>query len=540
MKRRVSVALVVALIIVIFLAAAGGIWYWMVHEVQPSQTSVNTASSTSEFSIPEWDVEFQIPAVLNDLVYNILNKQDQAAVATFSTQSLENIAPSCLANAGQGIGSLSRWLYSATDTDTIHIGEYEYGFIEPTANCAEPGYLPGGNFTVTTATQLYSQKTNELETAILNTLTSINSQPQVATTTQTTSTYQNTDYGISFEYPNDLIVKAADTAEGDYGLYTPYGPYQNASTTISLITVEISPSFYPGTNLKGAYFNLSVNKQLSKSQCLALTSQPGPNNGGGTITIGGVIFNWTRAETAAAGTYEFSENYSGYTNGACYEFNLGDTTGNDVSPTGTRMSSSANDISVLEGVLPSVKFTGLASTSSTNKKAPLAAETLTYTDPAGDLSFSYPNNFITIATGAFGFGLADVQLGQYDDGLEYVTPSSSNLFSNVEIQGISLYVLKNSIGTSAETCTDNGKYFPSGEMTTSTYNGIVWYEGVKTINTGIGTYVINHDFQTYQPSGCWDATFEWTLSSEVTGDATTTNEMDSLEGSVLSSVQFLK
>ena len=88
--------------------------------------------------------------------------------------------------------------------------------------------------------------------------------------------------------------------------------------------------------------------------------------------------------------------------------------------------------------------------------------------------------------------------------------------------------------------TDNGKYFPSGEMTTSTYNGIVWYEGVKTINTGIGTYVINHDFQTYQPSGCWDATFEWTLSSEVTGDATTTNEMDSLEGSVLSSVQFLK
>jgi hypothetical protein len=190
-----------------------------------------------------------------------------------------------------------------------------------------------------------------------------NSQSQSVTAVQTTSTYQNADYGISFEYPSNLTVKPGDAAEGDYGLYTPYGPYQNASTTVSLITVEIPSSLYPGTNLKGAYFNLSVNKQLSQSQCLALTSQPGPNNGGGKITIGGVVFNWTHAGSTAAGTDEFSENYSGYANGTCYEFNLGDTTGNDVSPTGTRMSGSANDIPALEGVLSSVKFTGSTSTS---------------------------------------------------------------------------------------------------------------------------------------------------------------------------------
>lgn len=367
-----------------------------------------------------------------------------------------------------------------------------------------------------------------------------NSQSQSATALQATSTYQNADYGISFDYPNDWTVKPGDTAEGDYGLYTPYGPYQNASTTISLVTVEIPPSLYPGTNLEGAYFNLTVNKKLSQSQCLALTSQSGPNNGGGVITIGGVVFNWNLSGGVGGGTDVFSRNYSGYTNGTCYEFNLGDATGNDVSLTGTKMSGSANDISVLEGMLPSVKFTGLASTSSTNTKAPLAAETLTYIDSAGDLSFSYPNNFATIATGMFGFGLADVPLGQYD-GLEYVTPSSSNLFSNVDIQGVSLYVLKNPIGTSAQTCTDNGKYFSSGTMTTSTYNGVVWYEGIgNPSNAGNDMYVIDHLFQTYQPSGCFDATFEWALNSEITGDATTTNEMDSLEGSVLSSVQFLK
>jgi hypothetical protein len=208
------------------------------------------------------------------------------------------------------------------------------------------------------------------------------SQSQDASAIQTTSTYQNTDYGISFDYPNNWTVKPADAAEGDYGLYTPYGPYQNASTTVSLVTVEISPSLYPGTNLKGAYFNLSVNKQLNQSQCLALTSQPGPNNGGGKITIGGVVFNWTRAGSTAAGTDEFSENYSGYTNGTCYEFNLGDATGNDVSPTGTRMSGSANDIPALEGVLSSVKFVSSAQNSPSSSTPASSSPHTTVTAPS--------------------------------------------------------------------------------------------------------------------------------------------------------------
>jgi hypothetical protein len=241
-----------------------------------------------------------------------------------------------------------------------------------------------------------------------------NSQSQSAATVQATSTYQNADYGVSFEYPSNLTVKPGDTAEGDYGLYTPYGPYQNASTTVSLITVEIPPSFYPGTNLEGAYFNLSVNKQLSQSQCLALTSQPGPNNGGGKTTIGGVTFNWTRAGSAAAGTDEFSENYSGYTNGTCYEFNLGDTTGNDVSPTGTRMSGSANDISVLEGVLPSVKFTGSAPSvkvTSENLRIPTSTEKLVSFDKYG--IFSTLPAFVSTSSYAGG---GEGPISDYSDG----------------------------------------------------------------------------------------------------------------------------
>ena len=173
--------------------------------------------------------------------------------------------------------------------------------------------------------------------------------------TQTTSTYQNADYGISFEYPSNWIVKPGDTANGDYGFYTQY----DSNTISSLITVEIPPSLYPGTNFEGGYFNLSIGKQLKQNQCSALLPPFGPNNiPDKVIVIDGVTFTRYAAGGVAAGTDEYAENYTGYTNGTCYEFNLGDTTGNDISPTGTKMSGSANDIPVLEGVLSSIKFTG--------------------------------------------------------------------------------------------------------------------------------------------------------------------------------------
>jgi hypothetical protein len=84
----------------------------------------------------------------------------------------------------------------------------------------------------------------------------------------------------------------------------------------------------------------------------------------------------------AAGTDEYTENYTGYTNGTCYEFNLGDTTGNDISPTGTKMAGDANDISILEGVLSSVKFTNSA------QNSPASAPTT----PSAPTAGTPPNN----------------------------------------------------------------------------------------------------------------------------------------------------
>jgi hypothetical protein len=352
------------LIIVVVLVTAGGIWYWEAHQSSPAQSSssssvaeTTTSSSlaaSSEFMIPEWGVEFQVPSFLSGLVYEIPNKQDQATVATFSTNDLEKLAPSCSPSMGQGIGSLSRWFYSPTGTPAptyIHIGDYAYAFIEPTGNCAEPGALPGGNFTITTTTQRYSQESSQLEMVIDNTLTAI---VPSASATQTTSTYQNADYGISFEYPSNFTIKPGDAAEGDYGLYIKYDP-----GAVSLITVEMPTSSYPGTGFEGAYFNLSVDAHLDPGQCFSLTSQAGPG-GGGHLTIGGVVFDWRDEGSVAAGTDFDRRNYSGYANGVCYYFNLGDRGGANVNGvTGASLPSYAGDMTTMEGLLSSVKFTSL-------------------------------------------------------------------------------------------------------------------------------------------------------------------------------------
>lgn len=184
MKSRDGFAAAILVFVILALVVAGGIAY--VHYVylprmaaQNSNSSTssitNLASSSSEFLIPEWGVGFQVSEGLSSLVYHISNRSNGAAIATFSTKDLENIAPACSPDTTSGIGSLARWVYNASDTTAgVHIGGYTYSFIEVQGGiCTEPGVLPGDNITVTTATRLFSQQSSQLEQAIDNALVSI-------------------------------------------------------------------------------------------------------------------------------------------------------------------------------------------------------------------------------------------------------------------------------------------------------------------------------------------------------------------------------
>ena len=165
MNSRDGFAAAILVFIALVLVVISGIAY--VHYVylprmaaqnSNSSTSLTTnlASSSSEFLIPEWGVEFQVSEGLSGLVYNISNRSNRAGIATFSTKDLENIAPACSPDTTSGIGSLARWVYNASDTTAgVHIGGYTYSFIEVQGGiCTEPGVLPGDNVTVTTGANI--------------------------------------------------------------------------------------------------------------------------------------------------------------------------------------------------------------------------------------------------------------------------------------------------------------------------------------------------------------------------------------------------
>jgi hypothetical protein len=245
---------------------------------------MSSASSTLEFLIPEWGVEFQISEELNGLVYNISNRANQAGIATFSTKDLEDIAPTCSPDVSQGIGSLERWLYDASDTTAgVHIGGYTYAFIEYTGLCAESGALPG-NITVTTATKLLSDEASQLEQAVDSTLESITS-----TTLQigsiNTSTWKT--YNGVFEYPPDW--SAIDGA--DLGNFADAGFAPSGSSTSAAYVIAGSRGCRPGPSSVTSSVTISgaVWTRIDDPGEIVICSYPSPSSDG---PGGGVDFDF--------------------------------------------------------------------------------------------------------------------------------------------------------------------------------------------------------------------------------------------------------
>ncbi len=182
-----------------------------------------------------------------------------------------------------------------------------------------------------------------------------------------TQTYSNSTYGVSFNYPNTWTEKLGNGALGTSN--NPLGDYGigELANSTSLVTVEIPATSYPSTDFDGAYLNLSINtQQLNATQCLALNPQNNSTPGMGTTTIDGVPFNWTSAGSAAAGTEFNRYSYSGYTNGNCYEFYLGDqVSAGSVGSNGITDVNNA-DITALKNVLNGVTFTTPVSTTTTS------------------------------------------------------------------------------------------------------------------------------------------------------------------------------
>jgi hypothetical protein len=135
-------------------------------------------------------------------------------------------------------------------------------------------------------------------------------------------TYENSLYGISFEYPKHYVLTKGETDFGPELQLIGSDETQQQSGRVMLATVSMPEDAYPNSTLKSAFVNVSVNQHVTAEKCNeplgAQDSQPN------SALINGVKFKWANNNSAGAGTGYGDIDYVTFYCGTCYEITLGD------------------------------------------------------------------------------------------------------------------------------------------------------------------------------------------------------------------------
>ena len=150
-----------------------------------------------------------------------------------------------------------------------------------------------------------------------------------------TATFSDPINGISFRYPKTYVLKTGSEASLDI---SGMGPLQMNFTQpggSNVAAIELPRNSYPGTNFSSAFFGVSVNPELSESECsqfafpltLHSESEPGAPS---KAKIGGNQFSMVEeigSDKTVDGPKEPNvKYYHRFENGNCYEFSMGVST----------------------------------------------------------------------------------------------------------------------------------------------------------------------------------------------------------------------
>ncbi len=134
--------------------------------------------------------------------------------------------------------------------------------------------------------------------------------------------FRSRDYGVSFLYPWQYAFSSSkNLAEGD-------ASQAKSSSQFTLARIEIPRGYYPDTDFENGYFTLTLNEDISEQECQSMLNG-GKDGKLETENINGVEFHWKQTETGGHGTASTLRNYSAFTNGTCYEVEMGVKTKNE-------------------------------------------------------------------------------------------------------------------------------------------------------------------------------------------------------------------
>jgi len=182
-----------------------------------------------------------------------------------------------------------------------------------------------------------------------------------------TVTYTNRTYGLSFQYPRSYILKTGDQAILHWTASEPVQMDFVQPGGVAVAAIEpprgsssrgSDPrSSHQGTAFPSAFFNVSVNPNLTSSQCTQFAFPESDDAPVGLVspakvTVGAIEFD----EIEDAMQQADARYYHVFKNGACYEFALGLGTSVDEPKEGVTPVNSQEVFAKLEKILSTVKI----------------------------------------------------------------------------------------------------------------------------------------------------------------------------------------
>jgi hypothetical protein len=139
--------------------------------------------------------------------------------------------------------------------------------------------------------------------------------------------YSDPVYGISFRYTRKYSLKTGEEAMKDWDGFGPVPTNFVQPGSVTIASVELPSSSYPGTDFTSAIFNVSVHRNLTAAECgqFALADK---DDDADSAKPAKVKLNRTEYdEMEAVGLHGMKQAdakyYHVYQNDACYEFALG-------------------------------------------------------------------------------------------------------------------------------------------------------------------------------------------------------------------------
>lgn len=138
--------------------------------------------------------------------------------------------------------------------------------------------------------------------------------------------YKSRDYGVSFAYPRQYAYLSAKVIANGDAVLQPKSDGHDGQFTLARI--EVPKGFYPDTDFESGYFTLSLNQDISQEECEA-SLNAGKDGKVQTESINGIDFKWLEVDSGGRGASEKLRNYVSFTNGTCYEVEMGVKTKNE-------------------------------------------------------------------------------------------------------------------------------------------------------------------------------------------------------------------